>query len=58
MADSITAYKDFTQLATILQMPNQATLFIVQPYVKNLIYSPFQFAIFYNLISYSPAVGS
>ena len=58
VADSITAYKDFTQLATILQMPNQATLFIVQPYVKNLIYSPFQFAIFYNLISYSPAVGS
>jgi hypothetical protein len=58
LADTITAYKDFTQLSTILQMPNQATLFIVQPYVKNLVYSPFQFAIFYNLITYSPAKGS
>jgi ABC-type transport system substrate-binding protein len=58
LADTITAYKDFTQLSTILQMPNQDSLFIVQPYVHNLVYSPFQFAIFYNLISYSPATGS
>jgi len=58
VADSITAYKDFTQLSSILQMPNQATLFIVQPYVKNLVYSSFQFAVFYNLIYYSPAKGS
>jgi ABC-type transport system substrate-binding protein len=57
LADTVTAYKMFTQLSTILQMPNQDSLFIVQPYVHGLVYSPFQFAIFYNLISYSPATG-
>ena len=58
LADTIQAYKIFTQLSTILQMPNQDSLFVVQPYTKGLIYSPFQFAIFYNLITYSPAKGS
>jgi len=55
LADTKQAYAIFTQLATILQMPNQDTLFVVQPYVTGLTYSPFQFAIFYNLISYNPA---
>jgi len=52
------AYDIFTQLSTILQLPNQDSLFIVQPYVTGLVYSPFQFGIFYNLISYTPAVGT
>jgi hypothetical protein len=58
LADASTAYAIFTQLATILQYPNQANLFIAQPYVKNLVYSPFQFAVYYNVAYYSPATGS
>jgi ABC-type oligopeptide transport system substrate-binding subunit len=57
LADTVTAYKIFTQLSTIIQMPDQDTLFIIQPYVTGLVYSPFQFAIFYNLLSYTPATG-
>ena len=53
LADTIQAYKIFTQLATILQVPNSAVYFFTQPYVQGLVYSPFQFAIFYNQISYS-----
>ena len=53
-----TAYQMFTQLATIIQYPNVANIFITQPYVQNLVYSPFQFAVFYNLAYYSPATGS
>ncbi|MGA2665550.1 MAG: ABC transporter substrate-binding protein [Nitrososphaerales archaeon] len=58
LQETVQAYKIFTQLSTILQMPNQDNLFIIQPYVQNLVYSPFQFAIFYNLLSYSPATGT
>ena len=58
LADTKTAFAMFTQLATILQVPNQAVLFVVQPYVKGLTYGPFQFAIYYNLLSYQTATGS
>ncbi len=47
------AYDIFTQLATIIQLPNPATYFFVQPYVQGLAYSPFQFAIYYNMLYYS-----
>ena len=47
------AYNIFTQISSILQMPNQATYFWAQPYVKNLVYSSFQYGIFYNEITYS-----
>jgi len=53
IADTTQAYTIFTQLATILQVPNSAVYFFTQPYVQGLVYSPFQFAIFYNQISYS-----
>jgi len=46
------AYAIFTQLATILQVPNAQTYFLRQPYVTGLLYSPFQFAILYNMMSY------
>ena len=55
--DAGTAWAMFTQLSTIIQYPNVANLFVVQPYVKGLVYSPFQFAVFYNLAYYQPATG-
>jgi len=53
LTDTIQAYKIFTQLATILQVPNSNVYFFTQPYVQGLVYSAFQFAIFYNQISYT-----
>jgi len=53
LTDTIQAYKIFTQLATILQVPNSEVYFFTQPYVQGLVYSAFQFAIFYNQISYT-----
>jgi len=53
LADTEQAYKIFTQLATILQIPNPAIYFFTQPYVRGLVYSPFQFAVFYNNLYYS-----
>jgi ABC-type transport system substrate-binding protein len=53
LADTEKAYQIFAQLATILQVPNSAVYFFTQPYVQGLVYSPFQFAVFYNQISYS-----
>lgn len=47
------AYTIFTQLSTMLQMPNAASVFFHQPYVQGIVYSPFQFAIFYDMVSYS-----
>ncbi len=47
------AYNIFTQLSTIIQMPNSATYFFHQTNVNNIVYSPFQFAIYYNMISIS-----
>ncbi len=59
MQDTITAYRMFTQLATIIQMPNSASYYWRQPYVQGIVYSPFQFAYFYNLMYYQPvSVGS
>jgi len=53
LADSKTAWAMFAQLAGILQLPNSATLYFAQPYLHNIIYSPFQFAYFYNMMTYS-----
>ena len=58
LADTNKAYQIFTQLSTIIQAPNPATTFFVQPYVKGLEYSPFQFAVLYNQLSYQTATGS
>ncbi len=53
LQQTVQAYRIFTQLATIIQMPNSETYYMVQPYVQNVVYSPFQFAIYYDMISYS-----
>jgi len=53
IADTKLAYTIFTQLATILQVPNAAVYFFVQPYVLGLTYQPFQFALYYNQLHYS-----
>ena len=47
------AYAIFTQLSAIIQMPNSETYFLKQPYVTGLVWSPFQFALLYNMISYA-----
>jgi peptide/nickel transport system substrate-binding protein len=47
------AYQIFTQLASIIQVPNSAVYFWYQPYLTGLVYSPFQFAIYYDMISYT-----
>jgi len=52
------AYTIFTQLATIIQQPNSAIYYWVQPYVKGLTYQPFEFGVFYNMISYSAVTAS
>jgi peptide/nickel transport system substrate-binding protein len=46
------AYNLFTQLATMIQMPVPANYFFIQPNVKNVVYSSFQFAFLYNMIEY------
>jgi len=53
LADTKQAYTIFTQLATILQVPNAAVYFFVQPYVQGMTYQPFQFALYYNQIHYT-----
>ena len=53
LADSKTAWLMYAQLAGISQLPNAETYNFVQPYLHNVIYSSFQFAFFYNMMSYS-----
>jgi peptide/nickel transport system substrate-binding protein len=52
LADTKLAYQIFTQLSTIIQIPNADIYFWMQPYVTGLTYSPFQFAVLYNYLSY------
>ena len=54
--DSAKAWAIYSQLAGIIQTPQPDTYFFVQPYVQGLTYSPFQFAIYYNLLYYQPAL--
>ncbi len=53
LQQTVQAYNIFTQLATIIQMPNAASVFFHQPYVQGIVYSPFEFAIYYDMMSYS-----
>lgn len=53
LEQTIEAYNIFTQLSTIIQMPNAASCFFKQPYVQGLTYSPFEFALYYDMLSYS-----
>jgi peptide/nickel transport system substrate-binding protein len=47
------AYQVFNELATMIQMPNSAVYFVHQPNMQNLVYSPFQAALLYNMITYN-----
>jgi peptide/nickel transport system substrate-binding protein len=53
LADTKQAYQIFYQQASILQVPNAVTYFWHETNVNNIVYSPFQFAIYYNMISVS-----
>lgn len=53
MQQTIEAYNIFTQLATIIQIPNSVIYYWEQPYVTGLTYSPFQFAVLYNYLQYT-----
>jgi ABC-type transport system substrate-binding protein len=53
--DAATAWAMYAQLAGILQDPNPATYVFAQPYVQNILYSPFQFAYLYNMMTYTTA---
>jgi len=52
VVDSAKAWAIYSQLAGIIQAPQQDTYFLVQPYVQGLVYNSFQFAIYYNLVYY------
>ncbi len=52
LADATKAYAIFTQLATIIQLPNAAVYFFSQPYVHGFVFQPFQFALYYNMLYY------
>ncbi len=52
------AYNIFTQLATMIQLPDGVVSYFVQPYVQNVTYSPFQYAIYYDMISYSSSTSN
>jgi ABC-type transport system substrate-binding protein len=58
LKDTIKAYQIFTQLASIVQQPQAAIYYFVQPYVKGLTYQPFEVGIYYNMLSYATATGS
>jgi len=58
LADTEKAYNIFTQLATIIQQPNSAIYYWKQPYVQGLTYQPFEFALYYNMISYKSVTAS
>jgi len=58
LADTEKAYQIFTQLATIIQQPNSAIYYWKQPYVQGLTYQPFEFALYYNMISYKAVTAS
>jgi ABC-type transport system substrate-binding protein len=58
LADTIKAYQIFTQLATVVQQPDAAIYFWKQPYVQGLTYQPFEFGLYYNMLSYTTATGS
>jgi hypothetical protein len=53
--DAATSWAMYAQLAGILQDPNPATYVFAQPYVQNILYSPFQFAYLYNMMTYTTA---
>jgi len=58
LTDTEKAYNIFTQLATIIQQPNSAIYYWKQPYVVGLTYQPFEFALYYNMISYKSVTAS
>ena len=54
--DTKQAYQIFTQMSTIIQIPNgidNGGAFMVQPYVHGLLYSFVQFGFYYNTVTYS-----
>jgi ABC-type transport system substrate-binding protein len=53
LVDSKTVWAMFAQLAGIAQLPNSATLYFAQPYLQNIVWSPFQFGYYYNMMTYS-----
>jgi len=53
LADTKLAYQIFTQLATVMQVPNSAVIFFIQPYVHGYVYQPFLVSPFYNNVYYS-----
>jgi class 3 adenylate cyclase len=46
------AYRIYTQLSSVLQLPSSVNYFFLQPYLQNVTYSPSQFGFYYDMMSY------
>jgi class 3 adenylate cyclase len=46
------AYRIYTQLSSMLQLPSSVNYFFLQPYLQNVTYSPFQYGFYYDMMSY------
>lgn len=54
-ADTATAWAMYSQLAGVIQLPLPENYVFAQPYVQGIVYSPFEFAYYYNMMYYEPA---
>jgi len=52
VSDATKAWAIYTQLAGIIQNPDPDSYILAQPYVQGIVYNPFEFACFYNMMYY------
>lgn len=55
LADAKTVWAMYVQRVGISQVPNGAYVYWSQPYLSNIVYSSFQFAYYYNMMTYGPS---